>query len=312
MSIPDYQALMLPLLRLAADGREHPLGDAVQELARRCEISEDEKRQVFASGNEVFRSRVGWARQYLKSAGLLAYPKRGYLQITDRGREALRTHPDTLRNRELMQYPEFREYLRRERGSGTGTEAGAAAAPAPAADEAAEPPEEQIESGYRRLRLQVEADLLQRTKAAAPEFFERLVVRLLVAMGYGGSLAEAGEAIGGVGDGGIDGIIREDRLGLGVVAVQAKRWAQGTVGRPEVQAFVGAMQGRGAKKGVFITTAAFTREAEDYARRLAEVKVALVDGLKLAALMFDCGLGVAVESEYAVKRLDSDFFDEAE
>jgi restriction system protein len=176
-------------------------------------------------------------------------------------------------------------------------------------DEGSETPEEILASGYLKLRKQLESDLLARVKLCPPDFFERLVVRLLTTMGYGGSLADAGRALGRSGDGGIDGVIKEDKLGLDALYVQAKRWDSTMVGRPEIQKFVGALHGKRARKGIFLTTSAFSKDAKDYADGL-ETKVILIDGSQLAELMFDYGVGVSTVNSYSVKRIDSDFFEE--
>lgn len=312
MSIPDYQTLMLPLLTLAADGNEHRFRDAVEQLAARFELSDDERATMLPSGTApMFDNRVGWAKTYLKQAGLIDATRRGYFRITPRGTELLGTHPVQIDSAMLVErYHEFRAF-RSRRSEGNGTlqpdlpMTSPPQTPTPATQEAT--PEELFSQAYQRLRSNLEAEVLEQVKAATPAFFERLVIDLLVAMGYGGSRQDAGKAVGRSGDGGIDGIIKEDKLGLDVIYVQAKRW-EGTVGRPEIQKFAGALQGQRASKGVFITTSGFSRDAHEYAGIIPS-KIILVGGEQLAALMVDHNVGVSPVSRFDIKRVDSDYFE---
>ncbi|HEX7119280.1 MAG TPA: restriction endonuclease, partial [Longimicrobiales bacterium] len=226
----------------------------------------------------------------------------GVYALSPRGREVLERHPERIDNEVLLQFREFRDFLDRSSPKRDGPAT-------PAAATSAETPEESLESAYRRLRSSIEAELLDQVKQASPEFFERVVVQLLVAMGYGGSLKDAGRAIGRSRDGGIDGIIKEDRLGLDVIHVQAKRWNDRTVGRPDLQAFAGSLEGVRARKGIFITTSSFSADALDYVDRI-DKRIVLVDGEQLAAFMYEYGIGVTPAATYAVKRIDSDFFSE--
>lgn len=284
MAIPDYQTLMLPVLRLAADGKEHRFRDAVEVLADAFDLTDEERNVLLPSGTQlVFASRVGWARTYLKQAGLLEAPRRGYFAITERGRGLLAERPARIDTKLLERYPEFMEFKSRKRDrSESGKDV--------AADQD-ETPDDALARAYQKLRSDLEVRLLQQVKELSPSFFERLVVDLLVKMGYGGSREDAGHAIGRGGDGGVDGIINEDRLGLDVIYLQAKRW-EGTVGRPEIQKFAGALQGQRARKGVFITTSSFSREAEDYAAFI-DTRIVLIDGERMARLMADHGVGVS-------------------
>lgn len=301
MAIPDYQSVMLPLLHLLGDGTEHRMRDAVATLSDQFGLTEAEKKEQLPSGNLVFENRVYWARAYLKKAALVLSPKWGFIQITDRGKKCLSESPHRIDVPYLKQFPEFLEYYTGKRvDDENATES---------QDTTTETPEELVATGYQKLRRQIETELLSRVKLSPPEFFERLVVRLLTAMGYGGSIADAGKAIGKTGDGGVDGVIKEDRLGLSLLFIQAKRWDTTSVGRPEVQGFVGALYGKKAKKGVFITTSTFTKDARDYAEGL-DSRVILIDGAKLAEFMFDFNIGAVVESSYLVKRIDSDFFED--
>jgi restriction system protein len=296
MTIPDFQTIMLPLLKLAGDGREHSFREAVETLAERLRLSEEERKERLPSGRQLtFDNRVQWARTYLAQAGLLQAPRRGWFRITDRGREVLGEAPARITVEFLERFEEFRSFRERRRPQGR--------TPSPSPEVS---PEEALEEAHQQLRRALMAELLKLVKASSPAFFERLVVDVLLAMGYGGSRAEAGRAIGRSGDGGIDGVISEDRLGLDVIYVQAKRWEH-PVGRPEVQRFAGALQGHRARKGVFITTSSFTREAQDYASSI-DSKVVLVDGETLVGLMIDHGVAVSTVAAYDLKKVDQDYF----
>lgn len=303
MAIPDFQTCMLPFLRHLADGKEHTLRDADEHLAEYFKLTAAERAELLPSGQQgIFKNRIGWARTYLKKAALLESPKRGVFKITARGDQVLASNPGRIDMKFLEQFP---EYLAFKEVSRTDKEVGSVASCAsPQAT-----PEESIELAYLGLREQLAQELLARILSCSPTFFEQLVVELLVKMGYGGSRKDAGERIGQSGDGGIDGIIKEDRLGLDTLFIQAKRW-QGTVGRPEIQKFVGALQGQRAKKGVFITTSSYTADASDYVSRI-DTKVVLIDGKRLAELMIDFDVGVSAAASYVVKRIDSDYFEES-
>lgn len=303
MPIPDYQTVMLPLLQAVSDGHDYPIRDVVDRVAEHFRLSPTERTQLLPSGQQpVFTNRVGWARTYLKKAGLLETPRRSFVRISERGKTVLRSNPMRIDVHFLEQFPGFLEFRasRRDR-QGAGSAAGGEQIKP-------ETPEEALEQAYLSLREALAQEILGRIASMSPAFFERFVVELLVKMGYGGSRKDAGERVGQSGDGGIDGIIKEDKLGLDVIYIQAKRW-QSSVGRPEIQKFVGALQGQRARKGVFITSSAFTPEAIDYANRI-ESKVVLIDGQQLADLMIDHDLGVATVASYAVKRIDSDYFEQ--
>jgi restriction system protein len=304
MTIPDYQTVMLPLLEFASDGRTHTFRESVEHLAQVFRLSAEERAELLPSGRQpLFTNRVGWASFYLKKAGLLEKPHRGVFSITARGREVLAQRPERIDNAFLEQFSdfvEFRTQSRKPRDSG--------GVPESADTQPVATPEEALEGAYQAIRQSLAQELLARVQACLPQFFERLVVELLVKMGYGGSRRDAGERIGQSGDGGIDGIIKEDRLGLDAIYIQAKRW-QGSVGRPEIQKFVGALQGQRARKGVFITTSSFTTDATEYVSRI-DTKVVLLDGNAIANLMIDFDVGVSVAAPYIVKRIDSDYFEE--
>jgi restriction system protein len=244
----------------------------------------------------------------MKQARLVETVKRGIYQLTDRGRQVLADSPAGIDSDYLERFPEFRDFQARTRESTTDVKAEETSSDTTVSPPPVQSPEEALETAYSRLRATLQTELLDAVKAGTPSFFEDLVIDLLVRMGYGGSRPEAARAVGKTGDGGIDGVIDEDRLGLDVIYVQAKRW-ENTVGRPEVQKFAGALQGQRARKGIFITTSTFSRDAEEYAQRI-DNRIVLIDGIRLAALMFDYDVGVNARSAFTVKQLDSDYFDE--
>jgi restriction system protein len=302
MAIPDYQTIMLPFLQFLKDGKERNLSELVDSIADKFKLTTEERQQLLGSGQQtVIRNRAGWARTYLKKAGLLESTRRGFFRITERGQSVLASKPQRIDVKYLEQFPEFIAFreLRHERPD-------EASLPVSASTDAT--PEEALDVAYARLRLNLEGELLEQVKSASPSFFERLVVELLVRMGYGGTLRDAGQAVGKSGDGGIDGIIKEDRLGLDVIYLQAKRW-DSTVGRPEIQKFAGALQGHRARKGVFITTSSFSADALEFALRI-DSKIILIDGPALAKYMIDHNVGVSLARSYDVKKIDSDYFNE--
>ena len=294
---------MLPFLRHLGDGKEHSLQDAEESLAESFKLTPAERAELLPSGQQgVFKNRIGWARTYLKKAALIEAPRGAVFKITERGMQTLATNPSKIDVKFLEQWPEFMEFRDVSKPS-------AVQAQPIELSLTTTTPEEAIELAYLGLREQLAQELLSRIMSCSPTFFEQLVVELLVKMGYGGSRRDAGERIGQTGDGGIDGIIKEDRLGLDTIFIQAKRW-QGSVGRPEIQKFVGALQGQRARKGVFITTSSYTSDAVDYASRI-DTKVVLIDGKNLSALMIDFDVGVSASASYVVKRVDSDYFEES-
>jgi len=307
MPIPDFQTIMLPLLVHLRDGREHANADTLDALGRHFSLTEAERAQLLPSGRQgIFINRVAWAKSHLKAAGLIESPGRGFYQIASRGLDVLNTNPNRVDLRLLKQFPEYIEFRKAKREAGS-PQPSATLDTVGEADELT--PEEQLEYGNQRVREQLASDLLEKLKAGSPSFFERVVVELLVAMGYGGSRQDAGQTVGRAADGGIDGVIKEDRLGLDLLYIQAKRW-NGVVGRPEIQKFAGALQGQRAKKGVFITTSDFTKEAVDYAAMI-DSRIVLISGSRLTNLMIDHGIGVTTVASYEVKRIDSDYFEES-
>jgi len=308
MAVPDYQSLMLPLLQFAARKEtEISTSEAVEVLAKELGLTEDDLREMLPSGVQpTFVNRVGWAATYMKKAGLLETTRRGFYQITDRGRDLLEKQPKTINVELLRQYPEFMEF---EKPKGTRSSNKASKQKA-LSETSAATPLEQLEAAYENLRDKLADELLAKLKKVSPAFFEKVVVELLVKMGYGGSRADAGKAIGKSGDGGIDGIIKEDKLGLDVVYIQAKRWDSNPVGRPDVMQFVGALQAQRANKGIFITTSRFTEDASSYVSQIGS-KIVLIDGEQLTNLMIEHDVGVSTVSLYPVKKVDSDYFEES-
>ena len=302
MAIPDYQTCMLPLLSFAGDDAEHQLKEAVQYFAQKFNLTNDEVNEFLPSGQQpVLINRIGWARTYLKKAGLLATPRRGYFQITARGHGVLKEKPQGINVKYLERFPEFLEFRTTKREADGTVDVVVSPDIAPG-----QTPHEALENAYERLRAELANEISQLLSTSDPSQFEIIVVELLVRMGYGGSRKDAGKAIGKSGDEGIDGIIKEDHLGLDNVYIQAKRW-EATVGRPEIQKFAGALQGQRARKGIFITTSEFSREAQEYVSRI-ESKIVLIDGKMLARLMIDFGVGVTSIASYEIKKIDSDYF----
>jgi len=301
MAIPDFQSLMLPLLRSLENGSECSTQETLDALAKELGLTETDVTQPMPSRKApLFTNRVAWAKLHLKRAGLIDSPRRGVYRITERGRETLRTPPDRINLAYLARFPEYAEFRARSRASAEGDGS------SDINQEEERTPEEYIDYGYSRLRAALADEILSRIAQMPPAFFEKLVVDLLVAMGYGGSQRDAGRAVGPGADEGIDGVIKEDRLGLETIYIQAKRW-QATVGRPEIQRFAGALQGQRARKGIFITTSDFSKEAEAYAASIQST-IVLVNGAQLAELMIDHGIGVTLVNTYDIKRLDSDYF----
>ncbi|MDD5503275.1 MAG: restriction endonuclease [Candidatus Thermoplasmatota archaeon] len=300
MAIPDYERMMLPFLKFAGDGKEHSIREATDHISKVFNLTDDERKALLPSGQQpIVDNRVGWARTYMKKAGLLISTKRSYFKITDVGLDVLRKTPSEINVKYLEQFPlfiEFKNFKRQEKE-----------------DKGPEPerysqqtPQEAFEYGYQKIRQDLAQELLNTVKSCSPEFFEKLVLDLITKMGYGGFRSDASEIRGKVGDEGIDGIINEDKLGLDVIYIQAKRW-DGTVGRPEIQKFVGALAGQGAKKGIFITTGKFSGDARGYVPR-NDVKIVLIDGEELSNFMIDHNVGTSTDRTYEIKKMDSDYF----
>ena len=300
MPIPDYQVLMLPLLEGLADGQERSIRELDELLAVRLGLTQEDQNQMLPSGQStVFRNRVGWAKTYLKNAGLIDNPTRGRVRISTAGKEVLARKPTSIDNRFLEQFDGYQKFIGKIIDDGS-----VKPLPDTTLPPVAVTPREQFETSFESLQKALAEELLGRLQESSPEFFEHIVVKLLQAMGYG-----EGRVTNYSHDGGIDGVINEDKLGLDVVCIQAKRW-QGTVSRPTVQAFVGSMDMIRAKKGVVITTANFSRDAIEFIDRIEGKRVVLINGQRLAQLMIDYDVGVSTIGTYKLKEVSNDFFEE--
>ena len=301
MGVPDFQSFFKPLLDIASDGDEHSLKDAREIISREMRLTEDDLNEKLPSGTQTkFDNRVAWAKSYFIQSKILESPRRGYFKITERGRDLFKQGYHRIDIKILNQYPEFIEFHTSKQGKQTTSNDDL--------NTQDETPEETLQKSYQNIRNDLANTILNQIKNNSPKFFENLVVDLMLALGYGGSRQDAGRSIGQSGDEGIDGIIKEDKLGLDVIYIQAKRW-DGTVGRPEIQKFVGALHGKRAKKGVFITTGKFSADAISYVETI-DPKIILIDGKTLSELMIDHDLGVFTSVTYSVKRIDTDYFEE--
>ena len=302
MAIPDFQRIMLPLLRFASDGKEHSVRETIEHLASAFNLTEDERGELLPSGTQsIFDNRIGWAKTHLSKAGLLRSIRRSVYMITDRGKNVLLEVPESINMPYLKRYPEYLQFIQSKK-KGTDKK------PGKSEDLFIEnTPEEVLEYAYLEIKNSLAEEVLDKIKSSPSDFFERLVVELLVKMGYGGSLRDAGKATRRVKDEGIDGIIKEDKLGLDVIYVQAKKW-EGSVGRPEIQKFVGALAGQGAKKGIFITTSYFSNDAINYTPK-NDTKIVLIDGKKLGEYVIEYNIGVSPSKLFEIKKLDSDYFE---
>ncbi|TVS05127.1 MAG: restriction endonuclease [Phycisphaerales bacterium] len=306
MSFPTYEDLMLPLLRLASDGKEHQIGEATDLLGEQLSLSKEQLAALLPSGKaKKFRNRVNWASVYLRKSGLLESTRRGWIRITPRGREVLAENPPRVDRDLLSRFPEYHEF----KAAGRNNQERTGDSNSGDRDDSATP-DEQLESAFAELRESLVAEILEQLKVVDPQQFERIVLDVLVAMGYGGRYIDAAQQTGKSHDGGIDGVINEDRLGLDTIYVQAKRWTNGTVGRKEIQSFVGSIEGRRAHKGVFITTSTFADTAREYVSQIGK-RIVLIDGQLLASYMVDFGVGVSTVKTLEIKRLDSDYFEES-
>jgi restriction system protein len=302
MSIPKYEEFMLPVLKIIADGKEHKMKEIVVIIADDFKISEEDREKELPSGGSVFYHRVHWAITYMHKAGLLSFISRGNYKITDRGHKLIESDPKEINCKYLEIYPEFNEFKKRSRQKAT--------QPQEKENEAVETPEETLEAAYQKIKQVLASDLLAKIKECSPKFFERLVVDLLLKMGYGGPQDDAGEAIGRTGDGGIDGIIKEDKLGLDIIYIQAKRW-ENTVPVKEIRDFAGALLHKKAKKGIFITTSDFASSAYSFVKEI-EPKIVLIDSQKLTDFMIEYNVGVSSDNNktYKIKKIDSDYFED--
>ena len=302
MSIPKYNEMYKELLKCIADGEPHKLSDVKENVFKLKGITDADRAVLIPAGTQrLIDNRIGWTRTYLKKAGLVATVSRGVIQLTDEGQKLLKNMPDVLDDNYLCKYESFRTFKH------------PVDVPADVKSDVevgCETPQDILDRAHKEITKALAEDLLTEIMDKTPEFFERLVVALLQKMGYGGAVEDSGLVVGQTGDEGIDGIIKEDKLGFNMIYIQAKRWdLDKSVGRPEVQKFVGALAGQGASKGLFITTAKFSQQAQDYVKKQHTTKVVLVDGLTLAKLMIDYDLGVSTVSVYPIKKLDTDFFE---
>jgi len=298
--IPDYQTIMLPLLEHVKDRKERSLPEAIEHISKLFKLTEEEKREMLPSGMQtIIENRVGWSRTYLKKAGLVESTRRGYFQITERGQQILKQNPSRIDNKFLMQFPEFVEFhkVKKEEKQNYSQKT---------ITESLDPMET-LENAFQRIKESLADDLLKEVKNATPAFFEKTVLKLLRKMGYGDLVDGSMEHTGKSGDEGVDGKIKEDKLGLDVIYVQAKKW-ENTVSRPEIQKFVGALKGQNANKGIFITTSDFSGEALEYAKKIDSPKIVLIDGETLAQYMIDHDIGVSKVKNFEIKRKDTDFF----
>jgi restriction system protein len=303
VAIPDYQEIMLPLLKQTADGEVHTVRALKQPIATLFHLSEDELNHMLPSGEQgTFHNRLSWARTYLLHAGLLERVRRGHFRISPRGREIVASNPPRIDNAFLSQFTEFMEFkLRSSADESTAVE------PDEIEADDRRTPEEALHASFKQLRDDLAEELVAQVRANSSQFFEKLVLDVMVAMGYGGTEKTA-TLTGSGSDEGIDGVINEDRLGLDIIYIQAKRWGN-QVGRPEIQKFVGALHGKRARKGVFLTTSTFSREAHDYVATI-DPKVVLIGGVRLAELMIKFNVGVSTTETFELKRVDSDYFAE--
>ncbi|MCL5991955.1 MAG: restriction endonuclease [Bacteroidetes bacterium] len=308
--IPDFQTIMLPLLEVLGDGQEHELQDLITQISIKFELTDDERKELLPSGNqEIINNRVGWSRTYLKKAQLIDKPRRAVYKITDKGKKVLASKPKRIDIKFLQELPEFKEWqtsyqtsyqARKDENSNSHIEVGI---------ESEKTPEELLDYSFARLKDELASDIIEKIKNCTPGFFERLVIDLLIKMGYGGSKKEAGQIIGKSGDGGIDGIIKEDKLGLDTIYVQAKKW-DNTVPVGQIRDFAGSLLSKKAKKGIFISTSNYPKSAYDFVAQI-EPKIILIDGKELADLMIEYNIGLASKSNYEVKKIDIDYFEEA-
>ncbi|WP_321329198.1 restriction endonuclease [uncultured Ilyobacter sp.] len=298
MAIPNYQEIMLPLLKLVSDKNEWSIQNSVEKLEINFNLTAEEKKETTNTGTYLFKSRVGWSKSYLIQAQFVESTRRGFFRVTERGLAFLKTKPQDLNNSILMEYTEFKDFINRNKKNQKTVPT----------NNTEKTPQEILEDAYMNIKETLSQELLTTIKNSTPSFFEQLVVDLLIAMGYGGSRKEAGETVGQTNDGGIDGIIKEDKLGLDIIYIQAKRWDT-TVSRPEIQKFAGALQGQRAKKGIFITTSDFSSHAYDYVKNI-DSKIVLINGEILTNLMIDNNVGISSKKTYTIKGIDLDYFAE--
>lgn len=303
MAIPGFQEFMLPLLKKLGDGQVHKIANLTEELADDFNLSDEERAITLKSGPmKLYKNRIGWAKTYMTKAGIIQSIGHGVCKITNQGVKVLKKQPNEITISFLRQFPSFIEWSKPSKNE-AGTERNSKII-----SDDTRTPEEVLERVHSDLTAKFEEELLEKVKSCSPAFFEHLVVELLIKMGYGGSREEAGKVLGGPGDGGIDGVINEDRLGLDIICIQAKRW-ENKVPPTTLHAFAGSLDAHGAKKGVIITTSSYSQKAIDFVEKI-EKRIVMIDGAKLAKLMVEFDIGVTPVAQYPVYRVDSDFFEE--
>ncbi|MCB1177466.1 MAG: restriction endonuclease [Leptospiraceae bacterium] len=304
MAIPDFQSIMLPIIKYLKDKDERSSKEIKEHISSVFKLSEKDLEVKLPSSKSIslISNRVAWAEAHLKMAGLLESPRRGFYKITSDGLKVLKAPPEKINIKYLESFDAYKkkkeDWRNKEKEENNNSQ------------ESEEinslTPDEMIEIGFKKIKDELSIELLKKIKEGSPKFFENLVVELLIKMGYGGSVEERGTVIGKSGDEGIDGVIKEDKLGLDIIYIQAKKW-EGTIGRPEIQKFVGALQGQRAKKGIFITTSSFNENSYDYISKI-DIKVILINGEELANLMIDYNVGVSLKRNFEIKKIDTDFF----
>lgn len=303
--IPSYEEIMLPLLNLLSDKQEHTLQEADDALAKHFKLTDLDRDELLPSGQQpIFRNRLGWARTYMKKAGLLATPSRAKFIITEKGIDLLKEKPKEITSKFLKRYPEFIEFQSIKKIKDNVIEQSFEIS----SIIDGKTPEEALEYAYQKLKSELAKEVIDVVKNCTPAFFEKLVVDLIVRMGYGGSRKDAGQALGKTGDGGIDGIVKEDKLGLDTIYLQAKRW-ENSVPVKEIRDFTGALASKKAKKGIFITTSSFPQSVYDFVTQV-EYRIILINGDQLADLMIEYNVGLTPINEYQVKKIDFDYFEE--
>ena len=301
MAIPDFQSIMLPVLKLLGDKKEYQSKEIKDYICKEFKLTEKEMEEKLPSSNSIslISNRVAWAEAHMKMAGIIESPKRGVYKITNDGISVLKKPPEKINIKFLKTFEEYKrkkdEWKNKEKEDSQEDQ-----------EINSLTPDEMLELGHKKIKNELSTELLIRVKETSPKFFENLVIELLIKMGYGGSLEERGSVVGKSGDEGIDGVIKEDKLGLDIIYIQAKKW-EGNVGRPEIQKFVGALQGQRAKKGIFITTSSFNENSYEYVSKI-DIKVILINGEELANLMIDYNVGVTLKRNYEIKKIDTDFF----
>ncbi len=308
--IPDFQTIMLPFLELLSDGKEHELQTLIKQIADKFELTDEERKELLPSGTQVvIYNRVVWAKTYLKKANLLSSPKRAIIIITEHGKKVLQNKPPKIDIKFLQSLPDFKEWQTSYQTNYQNRKDDDQQSQVNTDIESGKTPEELLEDSFVKLKDELAAELIDKIKSCSPAFFEKLVIDLLIKMGYGGSRKEAGQIIGKSGDGGIDGIIKEDKLGLDTIYVQAKKW-DNTVPIGQIRDFAGSLLSKKAKKGIFISTSNYPKGAYDFVSSI-EPKIILIDGKEMAGLMIEYQVGIAIKNNYEIKKIDIDYFEEA-